>query len=235
MKKMKLLAFNCSLLILTIALLASCSDGSGAPPSKDKSIAKEQNSSDSGWVNLFNGNDLSGWEEIEGTAKYTAENGEIVGATVPKNPNGVLCTKDIFSNFILELEVMVDTALNSGIQIRSHTKDIKGNKEVYGYQIEVDPSRRAWSGGIYDSRRRGWLVNLKDKPQAQQAFKNNEWNHYRIYANKDTIKTWLNNIPIATLVDSMDSNGFIGLQVHQSNSSESLKVRFRDIRIKVLE
>ncbi|MEO8962654.1 MAG: DUF1080 domain-containing protein, partial [Ginsengibacter sp.] len=82
--------------------------------------------------------------------------------------------------------------------------------------------------------RRGWLVDLKDKPQAQKAFKNGEWNHYKVYANADTIKTWLNNIPIATLVDSLDSNGFIGLQVHQSASNESLKVRFRNIRIRVL-
>jgi hypothetical protein len=146
-----------------------------------------------------------------------------------------LCTKDTFANFILELQVKVDTALNLGIQIRSNTKAVNSNKEVYGCQIEVDPSSGAWSSGIYDSRRRGWLVDLKDKPQAQQAFKNDEWNQYKIFANADTIKTWINNIPIATLVDFLDSNGFIGLEVHQSNSDQSLKVRFRNIRIKVLD
>ena len=234
MKKMKLSAAIYSLAIIVTLSAISCSDGTNTS-SKDTVTSVQQNSSDSGWTNLFNGNDLSGWEQIEGTAKYTVENGEIVGATVPKNPNGVLCTKDTFANFILELEVKVDTALNSGIQIRSHTKDVNGDKEVYGYQIEVDPSSRAWSGGIYDSRRRGWLVDLKDKPQAQQAFKNNEWNYYRISANRDTIKTWLNDVPVATLIDTLDSNGFIGLQVHQSNSDQSLKVRFRDIKIKVLE
>lgn len=235
MKKLKLNSAIYPLLSLAILLVVSCSDGSTSSSANDESLMTDNVSSDSGWVNLFNGKDLSGWELIEGTATYKVEDGEIVGTTVPKNPNGVLCTKDTFANFILELEVNVDTALNSGIQIRSHTKEVNGNKEVYGYQIEVDPSSRAWSGGIYDSRRRGWLVDLKDKPEAQQAFKNGEWNHYKIYANADTIKTWLNNVPIATLVDSLDSNGFIGLQVHQSASNESLKVRFRNIRIKMLE
>lgn len=225
MKKLKLIS-ALYYLIMTVLLTSSCSYSS---------TSKKGSSSDSGWVSLFNGKDLSGWELIEGTAKYTVENGVVVGATVPKNPNGILCTKDTFNNFILELEVKVDTALNSGIQIRSHTKDVNGNKEVYGYQIEVDPSSRAWSGGIYDSRRRGWLVNLKNKPQAQKAFRNGEWNQYRISAIGDTINTWVNNIPIATLIDSLDSNGFIGLQVHQSKAGEPLKVQFRNIRIKVLK
>jgi hypothetical protein len=235
MKKTKLSFAISSLMLLSISLMISCSDGSSSSSSKDAAVSDVQNSSDSGWVSLFNGKDLSGWELIEGTATYTVEDGEIVGATVPKNPNGVLCTKDTFANFILEMDVKVDTALNSGIQIRSHTKNVNGNKEVYGYQIEVDPSSRAWSAGIYDSRRRGWLVDLKDKPDAQKAFKNEEWNHYKIYANADTIKTWLNDVPVATLVDSLDSNGFIGLQVHQSASDQSLKVRFKDIKIKVLK
>ncbi|OJY81953.1 MAG: hypothetical protein BGP14_02470 [Sphingobacteriales bacterium 44-15] len=213
----------------------SCSEGSTAASSKEVSTSVPPDSPDSGWVNLFNGKDLTGWDQIEGTAKYAVENGEITGTTVPNNPNGILCTKDTFSNFILELDVKVDTALNSGIQIRSHTMDVKGNKEVYGYQVEVDPSSRAWSGGIYDSRRRGWIADLKDKPEAQKAFRNEAWNHYRIYANGDTIKTWINNTPVATLVDSLDSNGFIGLQVHQSSTDKPLKVQFRDIRIKVLE
>jgi len=227
-------------LLLAIYLLAvlssiSCSGGSAVSSSKEVAASAQPDLPDSGWVNLFNGKDLSGWDQVEGTAKYTVENGEIVGTTVPDNPNGILCTKDTFSNFILELDVKVDTALNSGIQIRSHTMDVKGNKEVYGYQVEVDPSSRAWSGGIYDSRRRGWLADLKDKPAAQKAFRNEAWNHYRVSANRDTIKTWINAIPVATLVDSLDANGFIGLQVHQSATDKPLKVQFRNIRIKVLE
>lgn len=229
MKQIKILQTAC---LFAVLFLISCSGGSSNAASEETSTS---NASDEGWVNLFNGKDLSGWNLIEGTATFTVENGEIVGTTVPGNPNGVLCTVDTFSNFILELELKVDTALNSGIQIRSHTKEVDGHKEVYGYQIEVDPSSRAWSGGIYDSRRRGWLADLKDKPEAQKAFKNEEWNKYKISANRDTISTWVNDMPIATLVDSLDTNGFIGFQVHQSASDRPLKVQFKNIRIKVLD
>lgn len=231
---MKKSTLSLAIYFLMVSALISCSEGT-TTSSNDASPTAGEVLTDSGWVSLFNGKDLSGWELIEGTATYTVENGEIVGTTVPDNPNGILCTKDTFSNFILELDVKVDTALNSGIQIRSHTMDVKGNKEVYGYQVEVDPSARAWSGGIYDSRRRGWIADLKDKPDAQKAFRNEAWNHYRILANGDTIKTWINDIPVATLVDSLDSNGFIGLQVHQSTTDKPLKVQFRNIRIKKLE
>lgn len=231
---MKKLTSLLTLGIPVMLTLMSCSGGSTDSSANSSKAATEEKSENAGWIDLFNGKDLTGWETIEGTAKYEVENGEIIGTTAPDNPNGVLCTRDTFANFVLELELKVDTALNSGIQIRSHTKDVDGQKEVYGYQIEVDPSSRAWSGGIYDSRRRGWLVDLKDKPEAQRAFKNEDWNHYRIYANGDTIKTWLNSVPVATLVDSADANGFIGLQVHQSSSDQPLKVRFRNIRIQLL-
>ena len=221
MKKSKSLIIVYPLLVLILVSAVSFSKS-----------GKDNSSPESGWINLFNGKDLSGWVQIEGTAKYAVENRRIIGETVPNNPNGILCTKDKYSNFILELEVKIDTALNSGIQIRSHTNN-KG--EVYGYQVEIDPSSRAWSGGIYDSRRRGWLVDLKNKPRAQKAFRNGEWNQYRVMAVDDTIRTWINSIPVATLVDSLDSSGFIGLQVHQSSSGKALKVQFRNIRIEILK
>ena len=50
----------------------------------------------------------------------------------------------------------------------------------HGYQCEVDPSSRAWSGGIYDEARRGWLYTGELNPSAKSAFKLGEWNHYRI-------------------------------------------------------
>ena len=184
-KNLKLTDCLYPLIALIIISVISCAEGSTTSSTKNVSQTNTQNS----LISLFNGKDLSGWELFEGTATYTVEDGEIVGATVPKNPNGILCTKDTFANFILELQLKVDAALNSGVQIRSRTKVVNGDREVYGYQIEVDPSSGAWSGGIYDSRRRGWLVDFKDKPQAQQAFKNDEWNQYKLYANADTVKT----------------------------------------------
>lgn len=211
--------------LLLFALIASCNN------SKSSS---QNGSSQKGWKSLFNGKNLSNWVQKEGKSTFTVKDGMIVGTTVPNGGNGILATKRNYSDFLLELDVKIDTSLNSGIQIRSHTKQINGKQEVYGYQVEIDPSSRAWSGGIYDSRRRGWLVDLKDKPKAQKAFKNGKWNHYRIKADGDTIKTWVNSIHCATLIDSMDSSGFIGLQVHQRQEGGEA-VRFKNIRIKTLK
>ena len=85
---------------------------------------------------------------------------------------------------------------------------------VHGYQVEIDPSKRAWSGGIYDEKRRKWLHTLENNPEAQKAFKQNEWNHYRVEAIGDTIKTWINSVPASYLIDDKTTSGFFGLQVH---------------------
>ena len=36
----------------------------------------------SNWQQLFNGKDWKGWKQLNGKAKYTIQNGEIVGTTV---------------------------------------------------------------------------------------------------------------------------------------------------------
>lgn len=187
-------------------------------------------SADDGFVPLFDGKTLNGWKQLGGKAKYTVEDGVIVGSSVPNTSNSFLCTEKTYGDFILELEYKVDKALNSGVQIRSEY-DKKGNR-VFGYQVEIDPSARAWSGGIYDEGRRGWLFDLKNKPEAQKAFKQGDWNKYRVECRGDSIKTWINGVPAADLKDSKSLRGFIGLQVHAvGDKTDPLQVRFRNIRI----
>jgi HEAT repeat protein len=186
------------------------------------------------WQALFDGKTLNGWVQRNGKAKYEAVNGVIEGSTVQGTPNSFLCTEKDYGDFILELEFLVDPTLNSGIQIRSESRSDYKNGRVHGYQVEIDPSSRAWSGGIYDEARRGWLNNLKDKPAAQKAFKQNEWNHYRIEAIGDRIRTWVNGVPAADLKDDKTLRGFIALQVH-SNKNSGLQVKWRNIRIQDLD
>jgi hypothetical protein len=186
------------------------------------------------WELLFDGKTLTGWKQLGGKAQYRVEDGVIVGSSVLGTPNSFLCTERIYGDFILELEVKVDQGLNSGIQIRSNSLKSYKDGRVHGYQVEVDPCPHAWSGGIYDEARRGWLDDLKDNEAARKAFKNGQWNHYRIEAIGDSIKTWVNGVPAADLVDSMTLAGFIGLQVHSTESEEPLTVRWRNIRIKDL-
>ncbi len=141
------------------------------------------------WIALFNGKNLEGWTQLNGEAQYRVEGDEIVGTTVYNTPNSFLTTDESYGDFIFEVEYLVDSTMNSGIQIRSNSKSFYQNGRVHGYQVEIDPSDRAWSAGIYDEARRGWLYNLNNNPKAQQAFKQGEWNKYRVEAIGDTIKT----------------------------------------------
>ncbi len=139
----------------------------------------------------------------------------------------------MYDDFILELDYKVDSSMNSGIQIRSNSKPDYQNGRVHGYQVEIDPSKRAWSGGIYDEGRRGWLVSLKNNPKAQKAFKQNNWNHVRVEAMGDTIKTWLNDVPTAFLIDDKTRQGFIALQVHSIGDGEEpgKQIMWKNVRI----
>lgn len=191
----------------------------------------------SGWQDLFNGENLDGWEVVAGTAEFAVEDGVIVGTAVAGSPNTFLVSKETFRDFILELELKVDHASsNSGIMARGQYdpagKD--GQGRVYGYQVEADPSQRAWSAGIYDEARRGWLYPLDLNPKAKSAFKLGEFNLYRIEVIGDEIKTWLNGQEVAYVVDDMDKQGIVGLQVHSISNPEDAgrKTYFRNIRIK---
>ncbi len=191
-----------------------------------------QDSKKSEWVDLFNGKDLTGWTQRGGVAKYTVEDGVIVGTTVPKTPNSFLCTEKNYGDFALEVEFKVDPAMNSGVQIRSNSLPDYKDGQVHGYQVEIDPSRRGWSGGIYDEGRRGWLNDLRQNREARYAFKQNDWNTYRVEAIGDRIRTWINGVPAADLKDDMTAEGFIALQVHGvGNREEAMQVRWRNVKI----
>ena len=199
------------------------------------SVNVAQAAEEEGFVSLFDGKTLDGWIQRGGKAKYEVDDGAIVGTTVLKTPNSFLCTPRNYDNFILEVEFKADEGVNSGIQIRSNSLPDYKKGQVHGYQVEIDTSPRSWTGGIYDEGRRGWLNDLKDNEAARKAFKHNEWNSFRVVADGDSIKTWLNGVPAADLKDSMTSTGFIALQVHGTKSETPLHIRWRNIRIKELK
>jgi hypothetical protein len=182
------------------------------------------------WEILFDGKTLDGWVQRGGEAEYKVEDNCIVGVSVLNTPNSFLCTKNNYSNFVLELEFLVDDEMNSGIQIRSNSLESYKNGRVHGYQVEIDPSDRAWTAGIYDEAGRGWLYDLRQNEAARKAFKQGEWNRLHIEAIGESIRTWLNGVPAANLVDSKTPQGFIALQVHSSKKA-GIEVRWRNIRI----
>jgi len=182
------------------------------------------------WESLFNGKNLKGWTQLNGTAKYEVKNGIVIGTTVKGSPNSFLCTNKLYANFILEFDVKADESVNSGVQFRSESLKEYNNGRVHGYQVEIDPSKRAWSAGIYDEGRRGWLNTLEKNKEAGNAYKHNDWNRYRIEAIGDTIRTWINGVAAANLIDDMTPSGFIALQVHAS-TKDGLLVMWKNIRI----
>jgi hypothetical protein len=187
------------------------------------------------WTSLFNGKDLKGWKQLNGKAKYDVFNGEIIGTTVANEGNSFLATEKTFGDFILELEFNMDPMNERpGIQFRSESKPEYQNGRVHGYQFEIDPTARSWSGGIYDEGRREWLYPMELNPQAKKAFKGpGEWNHVRIECIQNSLRTFLNGVPAAHLIDNMTPEGFIALQVHAVGKTEDVgkRIRFRNIRI----
>lgn len=207
------------------------------------------------WRDLFNGNNLDGWE-IKGAeeSNFFVEDGMIVMETKMGIPNSFLVTTKDYSNFELEVEFMVDRGMNTGVQIRSsvYSRDtttayLSGRLEdeirdwpagtVHGYQIEIDPSDRAWTGGFYEEGGRGWLVPLTENEEARMAFRQREWNHFRIIADGIRIQTWINGIQAVDTTDDLAASGFIGLQLHSigNKEQEGKRTLWKNIRIRQLD
>ena len=190
------------------------------------------------WQSLFDGKTLNGWKRVAGTADYKVENGAIVGTTVMNSGNTFLVTNKEYGDFLLELDAMIESPVsNSGVQTRSHFDTPGHEDKVYGRQLEIDPSARSWAGGVYDEARRQWLYPLDLNPAAKTAFKVGQYNHLKIECIGNEMKTWVNNIPVAYVVDPVDPKGFIGLQVHGITTQDQAdkKVYFKNIKIKTAD
>jgi len=189
------------------------------------------------WVPLFDGKTLDGWEQRNGTATFRVEDGCIVGKTAEGSPNSFLCTKKEYANFELRFEVKVDDALNSGVQIRSKSRDNKKEGRVHGPQVEI--STDGMAGFIYgEGLTTGWLSKDRSDPKARVAFRKGQWNKYRVLAVGKSIKTWVNDVPVADLIDEQTGmkSGFIGLQVHSIPKGKGpYEVRWRNLEIRVID
>ena len=185
------------------------------------------------WTPLFNGENLDGWKQIGGNATYEVKNGELVGTAIPKTPNSFLVTEEAYGDFILELEIYVNSGLNSGTMIRSNVDKNYRKGVFHGYQVEIDPSDRGWSGGIYDEQRRGWIYPLSRNETAKSALKLGAWNKVHIEAIGNTINTWVNGQQCARLIDDMTATGYIGLQVHSVWQDHLIgaHVKWKNLRI----
>ena len=201
------------------------------------------------WVELSGGDTLDGWKKLGGEATYVSNNGVITGTTGPgKN---TFLTSGPYGDFVLEFEVRCDPDLNSGVQIRSHQyaeetpQESKPNRmrekgEVYGYQCEITSKtngENGCAGNFWDEgRRTRWLDTTVNAAEKQALYKPGEWNQFRVIAQGDRIRSFVNGTPIADFRDDRDTSGFIGLQVHSiKQGTGPFSVSWKNIRIRELD
>ena len=166
------------------------------------------------WTSLFNGKSLNGWETLDGESTVLVDDGAMVGFHQDTGPHTILATKKHFSDFIFEVDVKVVGDLNSGIVLRGNQDPNTKNGRVHGYQMEIDQSERQWTGGIYEELGRKWLYSLEGKAEAQSAYNQSDWNHYRVEAIGDHFRIWVNGEPTLHMIDAKTAKGFIGFQIH---------------------
>ena len=188
--------------------------GCGDPPDSSPDSWRERGS-------LFNGHDLEGWK-VHGTELWYVEDGELVCESGSDADYGYLATERTFRDFDLTLEFKQETDGNSGVFFRSSLDGII----VSGWQAEVAPPG-LFTGGIYESYGRGWLIQPEsDRSDVQMG----EWNLLRIRAVADTVTTWLNGEEMVRLIDTEmgKDGGVIALQIHDGGG---IKVRWRNIEV----
>ncbi len=186
-------------------------------------------------VFLFDGKTFTGWNFAgeEDKQWWEIRDGMIVGGSMTEKVprNFFLATDRNYQDFELKFKVRLvkgEGFANSGVQIRS-VRDAKG---MEGYQVDVGPG---WWGKIYDEHRRRKVISqFVDEAALLAVAKDWDWNEYRVIADGERIRTWINGV-LAHDYYEKDPNipldGHIGLQAHGGGKFE---VQFKDLIIREL-
>jgi len=204
-----------------------------------------------GFVSLFNGKDLTGWDGNKDL--WSVEDGVITGQTTKEKPakgnTFLIWQGGKPGDFELRIKFRM-LAHNSGVQYRS--KD-EGNFVVGGYQADIDYAN-AYTGMLYEERGRGILVKRGTKivvgadgkkevlgqtatdKEIVDSIKKDDWNEYVITAQGNHIVQKLNGITTVDLTDNQEDkramSGVLALQLH---AGQPMKVQFKDIFLKELK
>jgi len=193
------------------------------------------------WKSLFNGKDMTGWTQVEKIANiHIADNSFVIHMTANTHRHAYIRTNSKYKNFILELDVKKDTIYDSGIMLRCvSTPD--SLVSLQGYQVKLDPHpERMWNGSVFDdfgddkNFRYHWFYTIEHDDRARTAFKNMQWNHFRIEAIGNNIKVWINNVPIVNMLNDKYKDGYIALKLHYLQNkpeNEKYSAQFKNIRI----
>lgn len=196
---------------------------SGALFSASANAGEEED--EKGFVPLFNGTDLTGWEgDME---LWKVREGMIVGDSPGIRRNEFLATKKTYGDFELRLEFrMRDGQGNSGVQFRSKREE--GTSAVIGYQADL--GQQYW-GCLYDEHRRNKVL-MQAPPELDKVLKKDDWNTYVIQAKGDHVTLTLNGLKTVDYKEPDEKiarDGIIALQIH---SGPAMRMEFRKIRIR---
>jgi hypothetical protein len=186
------------------------------------------------WQDITPKPGLAGWHATGGDAEYEVQGGELVGRAMPGKTNSWLVSDARYGDYLMEFDAKTDPTLNSGVMVRGQSRPDYRDGVVHGYQAEIDPSARGWSGGMYDEQRRQWLYSLGRNDAARRAFRSGDWNHYRVEAIGNRLRTWVNGVPATDTIDDTDARGFIAFQVHalpDEVAARHPEVRFKNVRV----
>jgi hypothetical protein len=196
------------------------------------SIKHMDEQADAGFVPMFNGKDLTGWEGNKDL--WSVENGEIVGKSPGIKKNEFLATTQSYSDFVMKFKFrIVNTSgqANSGMQFRSSR--VKDSTEMYGYQADV--GQKYW-GCLYDESRRKKTLVQPDPEALAKVVQLDGWNEYVITCQGDHVTLELNGLKTADWTETeppekVAREGYFGLQIHAGGPME---VHAKDLMIKVL-
>jgi len=202
-----------------------------------------------GFVELFNGEDLSGWDG--NPELWSVEDGAITGKT--NGPEHLAYNQFLIwragtlENFELRVKIKVTGDNNSGVQYRSKELPENGKWSIGGYQCDVHPAAPN-NAMVYHERGRGivakngqtvvvdpqtkkWLTGDRDPVAVDIA----EWNEYTIIAKGNHIVHQING-KLATELHDYDEAGraLEGLLAFQIHRGPAMTVQIKDVRLKVL-
>jgi hypothetical protein len=206
-----------------------------------------------GFVTLFNGRDLAGWDGDHRI--WSAQDGAIVGQTtdaVRVTENNFLVWKDEVESFELRLKFQLEGG-NSGIYYRARRRppNQKQGEPLVGTQADISADGR-WTGVIMEYTLREVLAergeqvlittngtrqvtgSLGDSAQLLAAVKTNDWNDYTVFAQAGRVKLVINGVPMCELDDRDPkrlARGWLALQVH---TGPPMTVRFKDVFLRRL-
>jgi hypothetical protein len=184
--------------------------------------------SEEGFVALFNGEDLTGWEGDFNLWKV--EDGMLVGRSPGIEHNNFLATGAIYENFILKFSFhLVNGEGNSGVQFRS--RRVPNSHEVSGYQADI--GEEYW-GSLYDESRRNRVLVDAREAGVEKVLNKKDWNDYVVRCEGDHVVLELNGLKTVDYRETdsaIPRSGIIAVQIH---SGGPMEVQFRNIRLKEL-